>query len=71
MLRLYDTLRPPRANKVLRMSARAGELYHAYGPELKQEQVAEALSGIWDPIWHVDLAKEVKDALTGLQRIGV
>lgn len=55
------------------MSAQAGELYDSYVPgKYNREQMAEALSGIWDPILKIDLAMEVKAALAGkLPRSGV
>ncbi|KAF6754328.1 salicylate hydroxylase [Ephemerocybe angulata] len=66
VLRIYDTIRPPRASMVARESARMGRLYHGFGPgeggnTIKQTQ--EQVAGIWEPVWYHDLEKEVSQHL--------
>lgn len=57
---------------VLKMSAETGEIFDSYGPgKLDKEQATQALAGIWAPVWHVDLVKQVKDAIERLHGSGL
>ncbi|KAF5384994.1 hypothetical protein D9615_001183 [Tricholomella constricta] len=66
-LKAYDTIRVPRANMVLKMSADAGDIYEGRGmagntvPDMRKQ-----LAGIWGPVWHHDLAGEVRRAINNL-----
>lgn len=54
---------------VLRMAAKQGKTYESYGlGSYNKEQMRQELSGMWEPVWHVDLAKEVDDAITKLNK---
>lgn len=69
MLKVYDELRPPRANMVVEQSARAGRIYESFGkPGCGVEWAQRELPGIWEPVWHHDLKREVDGAIETLQK---
>ncbi|KXN88935.1 Salicylate hydroxylase [Leucoagaricus sp. SymC.cos] len=69
VLQIYDQLRPRRANMVLEASARAGRIFDSFGkPACGPEWAAAMVAGIWDPVWHHDLKKEVDEALRNLEK---
>lgn len=60
ILKIYDEIRPPRANMVLERSLRAGKIYESYGPGLYDiAEMRQQLSGIWEPVWRFDLIDQV------------
>ena len=55
ILQVYDTVRRPRANRVLEESRRAGAMYDGQGPGGEGvEEMKHNLEGIWDYVWHQD-----------------
>ncbi|KAF9446112.1 FAD/NAD(P)-binding domain-containing protein [Macrolepiota fuliginosa MF-IS2] len=67
VLKVYDELRPRRANLVLEESARVGRIYDSFGkPGCGVDWAQQQLAGIWEFIWHHDLKQEVDEALKKL-----
>ncbi|KAH9479528.1 Salicylate hydroxylase [Psilocybe cubensis] len=59
-LKIYNEIRPPRANMVLKRSLRAGKIYESYGPGLYDiSKMRHNLMGIWEPVWRFDLMDQV------------
>lgn len=53
---------------VLGASARAGRIFDSFGkPDCGPEWAARVVAGIWEPVWHHDLKKEVDLALKALE----
>ncbi|KAF8831977.1 hypothetical protein HHX47_DHR1001215 [Lentinula edodes] len=72
VLARYNDVRPPRANDVLRASARAGRLYDSFrSPEQDKTRLQTELSGIWEDVWSYDLHKDVTTSFETLHRLHV
>lgn len=70
VLDTYNNIRVPRANMVLQRSAEMGEIYEGYGAGGDTiEGIQRRLTGMWEPVWHHDLAGEVESAIKGLARL--
>ncbi|KAJ3869315.1 FAD/NAD-P-binding domain-containing protein [Lentinula novae-zelandiae] len=72
VLARYNDVRPPRANDVLRASARAGRLYDSFHtPGQDKTRLQTELSGIWEDVWSYDLHKDVTTSFETLHRLHV
>jgi len=71
VLRVYNKIRPPRANMVLRRSKRMGEIYERFGDEFYTvEDMQHHLPGMWEAVWHHDLEAEVEMAIKSMLNRG-
>lgn len=65
-------VRRPRANLILALSTKSGDIYEGYGPSgYSKEGLIEDISGIWDKTWHHDLQADIDEAIKWLQDEGV
>jgi len=68
VLKVYSAIRAPRANMVHERSVMTGEIFEGYGEtRYNKEQMKEHLTGLWEPVWHYDLAKELDAAVKLLE----
>jgi salicylate hydroxylase len=51
---------------VLERSSLAGEIYEGYGRGETIQGLQQRLAGIWEPVWHHDLAKEISAVMDSL-----
>ena len=69
MIKVYDTMRRPRANMVLERSIKMGEIYDSFGPNhYSTEDMRQHLSGMWEPVWFHDIEGEVTEAIESMGR---
>jgi len=67
VIKVYDTLRRPRANMVLERSIRMGDIYDNFGPNhYSTEDMRRHLPGMWEPVWLHDLEVEVTEAIEAM-----
>jgi len=67
VLKAYDTIRVPRANMVLEMSTAAGDIYEGRGKGgCSVSDMRSQVTGLWEPVWHHNLAKEVEHAIADI-----
>ena len=67
VLKVYDTIRRPRANMVLERSIRQGVIYDSFGPDhYSAEDMGRYLQGTWEPVWLHDLEAEVNEAVESI-----
>ena len=70
MIKVYDTIRRPRANMVLERSMRAGVLYDSFGPNhYNVEDMRRHLVGMMEPVWFHDLEAEVTEAIEAMGKL--
>ncbi|PPQ90620.1 hypothetical protein CVT25_006704 [Psilocybe cyanescens] len=70
VLKIYNNIRPPRANMVLERSIRMGKVYENYGPGLYDiPEMIQRLAGMWEPVWGFDLEKQVSHALQDFEKV--
>ena len=68
MLKVYDTIRRPRANMVLERSIRQGVIYDSFGPgHYSAEDMRRHLRGTWEPVWLHDLEADVTEAIKSIE----
>ncbi|KAF8590394.1 FAD/NAD(P)-binding domain-containing protein [Ramaria rubella] len=65
VLEAYDLLRRPRANRVLKASYAAGEVYERV--DCSFEKIRQDLAGIWEFVWHHDLDDDFRAAVAYLE----
>ena len=69
MIKVYDTIRRPRANMVLERSIRMGDIYDSFGPNYySAEDMRRNLSGMWEPVWFHGIEGEVTEAIEAMGR---
>lgn len=69
MIKVYDTIRRPRANMVLERSIRMGDIYDSFGPNhYSAEDMRRHLPGMWEPVWLHDIEAEVTEAIEAMGR---
>ena len=69
MIKVYDTIRRPRANMVLERSIRMGDIYDSFGPNhYSVEDMRQHLSGMWDHVMLHDIEGEVTEAIEAMGR---
>lgn len=67
VLKAYDYIRRPRANKVLTRSRDAGEIYELCGPSGSEyADIRTDLQDMWSFLWHHDLDDDVESAINSL-----
>ncbi|GJJ14209.1 hypothetical protein Clacol_008471 [Clathrus columnatus] len=70
VLKAYDYVRRPRANKVLTRSRDVGEIYEFRGPSGdNQTGIRKDLENMWSFVWHHDLGDDVRTATEYLEEI--
>lgn len=73
VLHIYDRVRRPRANMVLRRSVWAGGVHDSLlpldgdGETSRLKRFKEDLAVLWEPVWHHDHRKDVDLALSMLE----
>ncbi|KZV73541.1 FAD/NAD-P-binding domain-containing protein [Peniophora sp. CONT] len=71
VLRAYEAVRLPRIADIASRSARAGDVYHGYGPSgATDDGRRQDLRLQWQEIWHRDLSLDVSQAVAALQQDG-
>jgi len=69
VIKVYDTIRRPRANMVLERSIRMGVICDSFGPNrYSAEDMRRHLRGMWEPVWLHDLEAEVAEAIEAMGR---
>jgi len=64
VLKAYDEIRVPRANKIHQDTIEVGNIYECRGKRGgSPQQMREQLEGIWDPVWYHDQNKDVEQAI--------
>ena len=64
MIKVYDSIRRPRANMVLERSIKMGDIYDNFGPNhYDVEDMRRHIPGMSEPVWHHDLEAEVTEAI--------
>ena len=64
MIKVYDSIRRPRANMVLERSIRMGDIYDSFGPNHHNiEDIRRNMPGMYEPVWYHDLEAEVTEAI--------
>ena len=67
VIKVYDTIRRPRANMVLERSIRMGDIYDSFGPNhYGAEDIRQHLSGMFEPVCFHDLEGEVAEAIEAM-----
>ena len=67
MIKIYDTIRRPRANMVLERSIKMGDIYDNFGPNhYSAEDMRQHLQGMWEPVWIYDIEAEVTGAIEAM-----
>ncbi|PPQ91475.1 hypothetical protein CVT25_013732 [Psilocybe cyanescens] len=70
ILKIYNEIRPPRANMVLERSFRMGKIYENYGPGLYDiPEMQQRLAGMWEPVWRFDLQGQVSLAIKEFEKL--
>ncbi|RDB28544.1 Salicylate hydroxylase [Hypsizygus marmoreus] len=60
ILEAYNNIRVPRANMIIQRSFDMGKIYQGYrDTEDSTPETQRRLMGMWEPVWHHDLAREV------------
>ena len=67
MIKVYDTIRRPRANMVLERSIRMGEIYDGFGlNHYSVEDMRRHLPGMFEAVWLHDFEAEVTEAIEAI-----
>ncbi|KAF8808041.1 salicylate hydroxylase [Phlegmacium glaucopus] len=67
VIKVYDTIRCPRANMVLERSIRMGVIVSSFGPNhYSAEDIRRHLRGMLEPVWLHDLEAEVTGAIEAM-----
>ena len=67
VIKVYDTIRRPRANMILERSMRAGVIYNSFGPNhYNAEDMRRHLVGMMEPVWFHDLEAEVTEEIEAM-----
>ncbi|KAF8899139.1 salicylate hydroxylase [Infundibulicybe gibba] len=70
VLKIYNKVRPKRANMVLEWSIQMGKIYESFtGQATDAEDIVKRLSGMWEPVWHHDLTQEINNAIQQISRL--
>ena len=72
MLRVYDEIRRPRAQKTCEESKRQGENYERRGRSgPTDDDIRKDLPGMWDFLWNQPMDEDVNQSIARLQQMGV
>ncbi|EIW86939.1 FAD/NAD(P)-binding domain-containing protein [Coniophora puteana RWD-64-598 SS2] len=71
VFKAYDEIRRPRANKVLRASAAAGDLYEIWREGAPVHELEPRLHDLWGWVWYHDLREDIASAQQSLENKGV
>ncbi|EIW76211.1 hypothetical protein CONPUDRAFT_130691 [Coniophora puteana RWD-64-598 SS2] len=70
VLKAYDEIRRPRANKVLKASAAAGDLYEVWNKDASVNELEPRLHGLYEWVWYHDIQEDIASARRGLESRG-
>ncbi|KAJ3543230.1 hypothetical protein NM688_g5882 [Phlebia brevispora] len=72
ILKVYDEIRRPRAQKVWEGSVHAGRVVDGYGPSgMSADGLRKDIPGMWDFVWRHDMEGNVQQAVQTLEERGV
>ncbi|KAJ3488182.1 hypothetical protein NLI96_g3021 [Meripilus lineatus] len=71
VLKVYDEIRRPRAQKVWEDTRMAGDIYEGFGRQgFTPDGLRQDLSGLWDFVWNHDIVKDIQTAGEYLRELG-